>query len=81
MMDDEGQTTDSQKNESDLKEKAPKKQETQARKYVWQGIRPKNPKIFNQYGSVKIQPWNMTDDEIDALIKKHPELARLWKKA
>lgn len=64
--------------------KAPKAEEQAAKKptrrYKWNGITPKDPKIFNQYGTAKIRPWSMTDDEIDALIKRHPDLVRLWEK-
>jgi hypothetical protein len=77
----EGQLqSDQQQSESDANQNAPKKKVPPGRKYSWGGIVPKNPKIINQYGNVKIRPWSMTDDEIDAVIKKHPELARLWKK-
>ena len=48
------------------------------RKYTYKGKKQINPAVFNQYGSVKIKPWSMTDAEIDACIKKHPDLARLW---
>jgi hypothetical protein len=53
---------------------------TKGRKYIWTGIKPRNPALYNQYGSVKIKPWAMSDEEIDALLKRHPELGRLWKK-
>ena len=48
------------------------------RKYTFKGIAPRNPKVSNIYGNVKIKPWAMTDEEIDALLKRVPELARLW---
>lgn len=48
------------------------------RKYTWHGITPRNPATYNQYGNVRIRPWAMTDDEIDACIRQYPDLARLW---
>lgn len=56
-------------------------EKTPARKYIWNGIRPKNPALFNDYGGgAKIKPWSMTDAEIDALLATRPDLGRLWEK-
>jgi len=30
---------------------------------------------------MKIKPWAMTDAEVEKLISKRPDLARLWKDA
>lgn len=48
------------------------------RKYLWHGMQPTDPRIYNDYGGVKIRPWSMTDDEIDKLLLTHPHLRRLW---
>ena len=49
-----------------------------ARKYKFNGKTPKNEKVMHQYGNTKLRPWAMNDDEIDALIKRRPELSHLW---
>lgn len=52
-----------------------------ARRHLWEGIRPKNPAVYNLYGALKLRPWAMTDDEIDALLRTRPDLGYLWKVA
>ena len=67
-------------NEAGSKAATESKELTRPRRYKWHGIEPRNPKVFNLYGTLKLRPWAMNDEEIDATIKLRPDLARLWTK-
>ena len=67
------------------KEIVAKAEEKPKARYKYEGVKPKDEKIFNLYGThgaanIKLRPWAMTDEEIDAVIARYPHLARLWKK-
>jgi hypothetical protein len=49
------------------------------RKYTYLGKAYANPKVKLTIGSITLRPWAMTDEEIDKLLTKQPQLARLWK--
>lgn len=66
---------------SDEKDKAVPAPQKPRRKYKFLGSVPKNPMAYNLYeGNVKLQPWVMTDEEVEATIATHPHLARYWEK-
>lgn len=72
---------------ADDKEKVPTEATTSSppktggRKYVYLGKVPTNTNAVLQLDTVRIKPWSMTDDEIDKLLARRPDLARLWKKS
>lgn len=47
-------------------------------RYKYNGREMKNPRVYNRYGSLKLRPWAMTDEEIDAVLIKRPDLKHLW---
>lgn len=51
------------------------------RRFTYDGKVPANKKKVLLVGHEQIKPWEMTDEQIEAFIKRHPGQADIWKDA
>lgn len=52
--------------------------DTSAPKYRYLGHIPSNRSAYVIIDNLKLQPWSMTDDQVDKLLQLRPDLRHRW---